>query len=204
MGTLRFLRSVGRFFGVATDKLDEGSAINFDQLQDDLKQATAAAIAELRAAHPDEHFYAFALYTDDDATGVSAAANTEEGLATKLAAYNFATPAEGAFVRWSTAEWAYEGFGWDYFKPAYDQTSTIDHANWLALRSFRKRMIQVMIDVLAALDADGVFGRGDERAKVTLFCTITDSNRARKLERRSARALNPPAIAAAFEAAARG
>jgi hypothetical protein len=180
-------------------------SLDFDTLKRDLKDAAAASIAELRAAHPDEHFYAFALYTDDDAAGISPAANTDEALAKRVAEYKYTKARDVNALRWSTSEWAYEGFGWEHFKPSYDAMMAVEVPG--GRRGFarhRERVLQLMIDVLAALDADGVFGRGAERERVTLLCSITDSDDEIALLDRSVRALNPPAVVAKYEATRMG
>jgi hypothetical protein len=55
-----------------------------------------------------------------------------------------------------------------------------------------------MIRALADLDKEGFFGTGEARERVTLFCTISDSDDAPGLENESARRLNPAAVYEAF------
>lgn len=52
----------------------------FSDFQRDIADAARATFKALRALHPDEHFYAFALYTDSGAMTVVPAANSVEGL----------------------------------------------------------------------------------------------------------------------------
>ena len=182
-------------------------ALNFERLLTDVKAAATAAIAELRAAHPGEHFYAFALYTDGGVAGISPAANTEEHLARRITDYKFTKPAEINYLRWSTSEWAYEGFGWAHFKPSYDEMMAVRHppeGDDLPFPEYRRRVFRLMIDVLAAMDADGVFGRGAERERVTLLCSVTDPDDPMGLLDRSVRALNPPSVVARYEASRMG
>src|SRR6185436_1685591 len=49
-----------------------------------VRDATRFWFTEIREKHPNEKFYAFALYTDDDAITVCDAANTEEALRRQL------------------------------------------------------------------------------------------------------------------------
>lgn len=55
-------------------------------------------------------------------------------------------------------------------------------------------MFEAAIGALEDLDAEGIFGRGVARNDLTVFVTITDSNDASRLERASAKRLNPPAV----------
>lgn len=182
-------------------------ALDFKALQADVTKAATAAIAELRAAHPGEHFYAFALYTDEAVAGISPAANTEEHLAKRIADYKYTTPSEVNYVRWSTSEWAYEGFGWNHFKPSYDLMMAVRHppeGDDDPFPQYRRRVFQLMIDVLAAMDRHGVFGRGGERERVTLLCSVTDPDDPLALLDRSVRTLNPPVVVARYEATRMG
>jgi hypothetical protein len=182
-------------------------ALNFDWLRADVKAAATVAIEELRAAHPGEQFYTFALCTDDGVAGISPAANTEEHLAKRTAEYNYRKSAEINYLRWSTGEWAYEGFGWNHFKPSYDAMMAVRHppeGDDDPFPVYRRRVLQLMIDVLADLDADGVFGRGADRERVTLLCSVSDTDNPLALLDRSARALNPPPVVARYDATRMG
>ena len=175
--------------------------LDFDDLRSDLVEASRAAIDELRAAHPDEHFYAFALFTDDGVAGISPAANTEEGLAGKIASYKFKKRRDINYLRWSTGEWVYEAFGWEHFKESHHAIMAVEHPedDEDAFPRFRQRILDLMIDVLAALDAEGVFGNGRQREQITLLCSLSDSDDEMELLDRSVRALNPPSVVARYE-----
>ncbi len=54
--------------------------ISFDQLQHDMAAAAGNTFGMYQRQHPDEDFYAFALYNDDDGGGANCAANTEQSL----------------------------------------------------------------------------------------------------------------------------
>ena len=160
------------------------------------KAAVAAAFDDLRAAHPDETFYAFALYTDDGAAGISPAANSEEGLAAVIAAYG--EDAEPEYLRWATSEWAYEGFGWDRTAAVYGRIGEMGEEAE-DFDAFYRGVLALMEGVLADLDAERFFGRGAERESVTLLCAVTDSDEDEDLLERTIRALNPPAVVARYE-----
>jgi hypothetical protein len=176
-------------------------SFDFNQLRTDLKRATQAAIVELRASHPDEDFYAFALYTDDGVAGVSPAANTEEAFAEAVGRYKFKDPRENAYVRWATGEWKYQGFGTEHFKRGYDAIASMRHADDEAFARFRRQILDLMVAVLGELDAGGLFGSGPERDRVTLLCSVTDADSSGEaFQKQSIRFLNPPAVIAAYEA----
>ncbi|RYG71473.1 DUF4303 domain-containing protein [bacterium] len=162
-----------------------------------MREAMAAAFADLRAAHPEERFYAYALYTDDGVAGISPAANSEEGLAAKIAEYG--DDAEPAYLRWTTSEWAYEGIGWERTEATYHAITKMGQAAD-DFDAFHQDVLTLMRDVLADLDAEGLFGRGEAREAVTLLCSITDSDDAEAYERQSVHALNPPAVVERYEA----
>ena len=176
------------------------------KLTDLIRDAARDAFADLRAAHPGEAFYAFALYTDDGLMTVMPAANSEQGF--RRAAGDEDDPTELAHYRWATGEWAYEGEGAESAKfdavhdllnePAglYDGDDDAE-----ADRQFRARgdqLIKCMIAALRQLDAEGCFGVGEEGRRVTVFVSISDSDAAQVIENKSADLLNPPEVAAAF------
>ena len=51
-----------------------------------------------------------------------------------------------------------------------------------------------MTQALGDLDAAGFFGTGEKREAVALFCSISDSDDAERLENESAERLNPPTV----------
>lgn len=171
--------------------------IDAPELRAAAREAIRLSFEELLAAHPGERFYAFALYTDDGVSGISPAANSEEGLATKIAEYG--EDAEPNYLRWTTSEWSYEGFGWDRTKDVYHSIMEMPGRDD-DFDAFYAGVLTLMEGVIADLDAEGLFGRGTEREGVTLLCTITDSDEALAYERRTVRALNPQAAAARYEA----
>lgn len=163
----------------------------------EVREAMAAAFADLHAAYPEERFYAYALYTDDGVAGISPAANSEEGLAAKIAEYG--DDAEPTYLRWTTSEWAYEGIGWERTETTYHAITKMGQAAD-DFGAFHGGVLTLMQDVLADLDAEGLFGHGEVRETVTLLCSITDSDDAAEYERRTVRALNSPAVVERYEA----
>ena len=203
------------------------NSFDFDTLRVQIREAARLAFGALRAQHPDETFYAMALYTDDGAMTVCTSANSEEAFQRILLGDDFSDPASVAATRWFTAEWAYESVHSEHFDvpcerlrkhvltldddaPAADAKSFAAPARRLlahvlklgkndSFGVFRSKLHDTMVQALAELDQEGFFGTGSQRQALTLFCSISDSDEAEAFEDRSAKQLNPPAVFAAFE-----
>ena len=171
-----------------------------------IRDAARQAFGGLRHAHPDETFYAFALYTDDGWMTIVPAANSEEGF--RRATADEPDPVNHRYSRWATAEWAYEAAGDEHFDAANELLNApsadgeVDEGDeGDESRRHREQgnaLIASMVEGLRLLDAEGFFGTGAEREKVTLFVSISDSDEAEEVETSSARQLNPPEVGAAF------
>ena len=182
-------------------------SLDQQKLSVSIRDAARAAFGDLRRAHPHETFYAFALYTDDGWMTIVPAANSEEGFK-RASGDGDADPDERTYTRWATAEWAYEAAGDERFNAANDLLNAPDQAMETAdsdeaeeLRHHREKgeaLLASMVEGLRLLDAEGFFGTGEERGRVTLFVSISDSDEAEETETSSARQLNPPQVAAAF------
>ena len=165
--------------------------MNFDpaQLSASVRDAARQAFGDLRRAHPDETFYAFALYTDDGWMTIVPAANSEEGF--RRATEDDPDPANQKYSRRATAEWAYEAAGDEYFDaandllnapPADEGTGDGDEAAQAhRYRDEGNALLGGMVEGLRLLDAKGFFGTGAEREKVTLFVSISDSDEAEEV-----------------------
>ncbi len=180
-----------------TPKKIGGPAFDAEKLRRDVLEAARAALADIRAKAGDDPLYAFALYSDDDAGTIIPAANTERGLASKAKYYG--DRVELQYLRWGTAEWEYEGRpGANHFNSICDRLLSLAMSDAVprgkGFVAHRWHVYEVAIKALEDLDREGVFGVGKARQEMTVFCTISDSNDARRLERESARRLNPPAV----------
>jgi hypothetical protein len=104
-------------------------------------------------------------------------------------------------VRWATAEWAYEGAGADHFDAAcklLNSDKRDDTDDDRGYRAFANKVIGSMVGALRELDEAGFFGTGDDRERVTVFVTVSDSDAAEQIENQSAKQLNPAAVAKRF------
>jgi hypothetical protein len=175
--------------------------LDFEPLTAAIIVAARAAFTEARETWPDENYFAYALSTIDDATYVGASANSHENHAAIAEANDVeeGTP-DDEYYQWSPCEWGeLEYLGADGFEPVdallqelYEATPDEGHA------TFAEGVRRSMQDALAALDAEGFFGKGRARAKVTLFCTVYDSERAEEYEDATAEALNTRAVYTRF------
>lgn len=178
--------------------------IDFSLLRSEIAAAARCAFATVLKNHPDEQFYAFALYSDDAAMSVVPAANSEEALRRKAqnekqdegSPAPDAPPVEssGEWARWFTGEWAYEAEGGEHFDRVDDLLNAADNCADADFPAFRINLYETMIEALGELDAQGFFGTGEQREAVTLFCSISDSDDAEQLENRSAEKLNPAIV----------
>lgn len=174
--------------------------MNREALAQDILAAARTAFSTLLAQHDNETFYAFALYTDEDCYTVVPAANSLEQYQAKIAKTGDTDPAQLAYYKWASAEWAYESFAADPFdaicerlRHACDAVSD-DEA---AFSAFKADVHHAMIDALQRLDDTGFFG--ERRHTCVLFITSSDYDEAVAMEDRSASMLNPPEIQAAFQ-----
>jgi hypothetical protein len=161
-----------------------------------LRSATLAAVDELLPALRGERLYAICLQTDDGGMGVGLCANTEECYAEKCADAEPSDRSEEyfAYLRWDSAEWRHELFGWEHFGKADEQLAAgLDDAD-PAFAPFFDQLIEAMTDALANLRVE----RASALEHVTLFVTITDSDETLAVEDRSAQRLNPPQLAEPF------
>ncbi|MDR6500760.1 hypothetical protein J2785_003930 [Burkholderia ambifaria] len=175
--------------------------IDFSDFQREIADAARATFKALRALHPDEHFYAFALYTDSGAMTVVPAANSVEGLSRVRAQQAVADDDPDPQYVWGFSEWAYAAAEASPFnvicgKLADEVLSPTFVRSRFA--EFSRQLHADMIEALRLLDRDGLFGTGEARESITLFISISDDDAAEALENESAKALNPPAVADKF------
>ncbi|WP_322090134.1 DUF4303 domain-containing protein [Burkholderia cenocepacia] len=169
----------------------------FPGFAQEIADAARVTYRALLAAHPDEHFYAFALYTDSGAMTVVPAANTEEGLKRVREQMEIGDDEDAPEFTWATGEWAYEAAESDSFNPLCKKLAdTVLGSNFPEAKFdvFFEELQSDMIEALRLLDQEGLFGTGAEREKITLFVTISDDDGSVDLENKSAKELNPPPV----------
>jgi hypothetical protein len=170
-----------------------------------IRDAARSAFRAVRSKPPGERFYAFALQALDDASGVYAHANTEEGYQRTLArARTRPWPVEERYCRWYWGEWDRKNIEAPSFRGIYEfirlNSGSVSPPGWWD--AGRAIVFAAMVGALVDLDAEGVFGRGAEREQLTLFCTVEDSWCREWVEEESAARLNPPPTYRAFSPSA--
>jgi len=134
----------------------------------DLARRTADAVQDLRRRTGSETLYGFALFTSGESafSFVRASANSEEGLARRAdqrarADPRFRGESGRRLLRWNAPEWAYHDFSegvsaLELPDPA-TRRATLDPA-----------LYEAFVGALKAVDRAGLFGRGAERAFLTV------------------------------------
>lgn len=159
----------------------------------ELTRRTADAIQDVRGRIGTETLYGFALFTsgERDFAWVRASANTEEALSRRAVAAaaqdpRFRGEAGRRLLRWSAPDWEYHDFSPPLreleIPPPEGRRETLDAA-----------LYEAFLGALKAVDRAGLFGRGAERAFLTVNILCADASPAFFL--RGLRALNPvPAV----------
>lgn len=164
---------------------------DFSDFQKEIAQAAKGSFEDLRAAHPTEHFYAYALYTDSDAMTVVPAANSLEALAEVRKEMDVEVEERAPEFEWGTGEWRYDAWKAGYFNGISAKLRVRMRTEDVSLRA--KAVHADMTAALRLLDQEGFFGVGETRNEVVLFVSISDDDRAIHLENDSAKTLNSPA-----------
>ncbi len=167
--------------------------VDFLEIRELLKEGVRTTLTTLREQHPDEHFYAFALY-DAEGENVAPSANSEEKYQARIARQKCADSDSRFMYRWGTAEWAYEALEYGPFEEARELLSQAPKDEWL---EFQVQSYGASIFALKELAAEGFFGTGE--FQITAYFSLSDDDPAAWLERESARRINPPAVFAKFE-----
>jgi hypothetical protein len=173
------------------------SADYFNRLRTAIRAASEKAFIHVRESHPDETFYAFALNTDDSIMSAVACANSEEAYQRAVSRDGYTDPDDLQYVRWSLGEWAYEGIPTEHSQTVHQLLNGTerDHVEEsMGFVAFRDQVHTTLIEALHDLEAGHVFGIGDTRETITVFVSISDSDRAEQLENESARRLNPVSV----------
>ncbi len=143
-------------------------AFDLSAFRRDLARRTAEAVQDLRRRTGSEALYGFALFTSGESgfSWVRASANTEEGLTRRAdqhakADTRFRGESGRRLLRWNASEWPYHDFSegvraLEVPDPA-SRRPTLDPA-----------LYEAFVGALKAVDRAGLFGRGAERAFLTV------------------------------------
>lgn len=170
--------------------------MDWSTIEEHLAQAASQSYDDFVVNNSIDDIYALCLSVAEDGMGIGMNANSETYFSEKLSAESDVedtTPQYKNYLRWSPAEWRFEGIGDDVFQPINDTLTKmvlndeLDHSRFI-------KLINAMIGALRNLRElqDGAL------KEVTMFVTITDSDEAEEIENRSAISINPPDLAQAF------
>ncbi len=184
--------------------------LDYDKLRTAILDAARLSFTNLLEAHPDEQFYAFSLYTDDDVTSVYSSANSEEEYQQAIIKFKEAfdedemEKADLNSLRWAYVEWAYDCFGKVYFEDLNNLLGDINQNKAeMTINDFimhKKQVLNALITALYDLNKEGLFGDGEDREQVTVFASTSDcdSDEGFQSQNDSAKILNPESVFQSF------
>lgn len=168
--------------------MDNLPIVELDESQ--LKSALIGAIPQafnaIKDAHSDEQLYAFALYSCPEALYIMPSFNTEEGLTRVAQRYlekhGGSLEGQRRSLRWNPCDWAYHLEGKAFFEKATELMNEswsflVDYEGLNADGHGQTQVFETCIEVLQALDKQGVFGQDAERLNLTVLLTMGDGNK---------------------------
>jgi hypothetical protein len=182
-------------------------------LRERIADASRRSFDAVRAAHRGETFYAFALYTVDDAVGVNSSMNSEQAYQRAVAKHE-ADESHRTWLqshgisfkdsllgdhRWSAYDWAYECAESDGFDAVNELVNNrgmgfFDRNDSMGFASFKAGVFASMVLALRDLIEEGFFVKDNARESLTIFCSVPHSACTFWFEQDSARRLNPPEV----------
>ncbi len=191
--------------------------VDFNLLRQRITEASRQTFDAVWAAHKDEAFYDFALYTVDDAVGINPSMNSEQAYKRAVAkqtadeqhrkwlesnGISFTASLLGD-QRWSAYEWAYEcaeSDGFDAVNALINNRGMgfYEEDDPMGFVKFKAGVFASMVLALRDLNEQGLFGKGRARDSLTVFCSVPHSGCTAWFERDSARRLNPPTVFQTF------
>src|ERR1043166_3954745 len=175
----------------AVDKAPMQKA-DLKKLEDELYRHGLAGFRRIREAHPKAKFYCFGFYTNGEFTYVALTASTYEGLDKVAQNYKKNPPYKAMSIedlrlelKWSPDDSPLHGAAQDVLTaldPLMDEVTTELRRrsdlkdNWKPFDEFVGQVRNCFAKALKRVDADGVFGRGEERKKVVVNFLMGDQS----------------------------
>lgn len=142
------------------------STLTLDLIKTELKKSVYQHYKSICSKYPEEHFYAYCLYTDDDVTSIGPVSN-------KTSEINNNDIEHLNYYKYCPEEWS----DWDDY-------GLFDHVNTLIknyykemednFEEYRESILKEALQILKEIDNEGLFGvKSDERF---LVLWISDSN----------------------------
>ena len=175
--------------------------MNWQALEDALVEHGLPAFRRIREARPDDTFYSFALFTSGEFAYVATTAASYEGLAEAASSYQAMESYKDQSLedlrrelKWSPEDSPlHESCGelLEAVQPMMDEVvSEFDACSDDEFDAFVDTVLGVFERALRRIDAEGVFGTGEERKKVVVNLLMGDESDEERLA--FARRLNPP------------
>ena len=166
--------------------------MDWDKLKLQTAKALENSLVELFEEHPEESFYAIALYTDSSAMTVGFAANSLEALEKKINEEDEEDQEDCKdYYKWATSEWVYEGWGGRDFESICKCLRDADERR--NFKEFKLKVISLMTEALGYIGKSDVFESAG-KAKPVMFVSVTDDNSAEDFENSSAKILNSSSV----------
>lgn len=166
--------------------------MDWNKLKLQTAKALENSLVELFEAHPEENFYAIALYTDSSAMTVGFAANSLEALEAKINEEDEEDREECKnYYKWATSEWIYEDWGWQDFESICKCLRDAEERK--NFEEFKLKVIALMTEALDSVSRSTVFESAG-KAKPVMFVSVTDDNSAEGYENSSAKILNSSSV----------
>jgi hypothetical protein len=192
--------------GVSFGRDAQMQQIDLNKLEDELYRHGLAGFRRIREARPNERFYCFAFYTNGEYNYVALTASTAEGLDQVAQSYK-QDPSYQAMtiddlrvrLKWSPCDSPLHGAAENdltELDPLIQSVQTeLDQRFALSddgksYDEFVAQLRTCFANALKRMDADGVFGRGDERKSVVANLLMGDQSDEDRIS--FAELVNPP------------
>jgi hypothetical protein len=176
--------------------------VDLKKLEDELYRHGLIGFKRIREAHPKDRFYCFAFYTSGEFSFVALTASTDEGLDRVAQEYK-KNPRYSAMsiadlktdLKWSPDDSPLHGAAEDVLtalEPLLAGTTAElrRRSDEKSYYEFAAQLRACFANALTRIDAEGVFGSGEERKKVVVNLLMGDQSYEDRIE--FAERVNPP------------
>lgn len=145
--------------------------VDFTELQNIIVNEARSAFLEVMQNHEGEEFCGFALYSDESAMTICPSVNSRNHLHNQLAEM----PDEALYLKFATAEWAYEYEGASQLRQSNSIISAADRFDSESdFYNFRSCVYDCCVKALRQLAIEGLFGTPEEGEQIALLFSVSD------------------------------
>lgn len=182
---------------------------DLEKLEDELYRHGLAGFRRIREAHPMDRFYCFAFYTNGEFNSIALTASTYEGLEQVTQQYKSnpryqTVPIEDLALqlKWSPCDSPLHESPADALAPVDHLVRAVaaelqrrfeledEGEKNVAASEFEAKIKTSIANALKRIDAEGGFGRGEERSEIVLNLLMGDQSDEERIE--FAERVNPP------------